>query len=128
MKEGLHLTVDEFKRQFKAFSFSDDDSITDINSPSIIDVEYLKELLEEKTLEVQNKLLSTKEIPTFSIKQYILFSVASVFTANYAANSDLINYIREKEKEYRELFNASSNSLEDRSYDSVSLEGDVPKQ
>lgn len=59
-----------------------------------------------------------------------MFTVAEVFTSVYASNSDLINYIREKSKEYKEQFinNFGSMVTSDRSYSNISLDGDVPKQ
>lgn len=131
-------SIEEFKTQFKAFAFSDDENNIDNQSPNIIDIEYLDNLLFNKTLEVKKIIndngyelpTAGNKLPTFSIKQYIMFTVAEVFTSVYASNSDLINYIREKSKEYKEQFINDFGSIvtSDRSYSNISLDGDVPKQ
>ncbi|WP_297248528.1 hypothetical protein [uncultured Brachyspira sp.] len=53
-----------------------------------------------------------------------------MFTANYAANTDLINWIREEALRAEEAFNNDLSSILTlpSDYDSVPLLGDVPKQ
>ena len=131
-------TVDEFKETFKAFAYNDDPRYQDSNDVSIINVEYLKKLLDGKALEVK-RVLNNKgypepsdddNSPVFNIKKYILFEVAKMFTANYATNTDLINWIREEALRAEEAFNNDLSSILTlpSDYDSVPLCGDVPKQ
>lgn len=138
-KEEIYFqpSLDEFKKQFKAFAFSDDESITDTESPNIIDVKYLEELLTNKSLEVKKIIIDNgyeaptveNKSPVFSLKQYIMFTVAEVFTSTYASNSDLINYIREEAKRYKEDFfnNFGNIVISSKNYDNIALNGNIRK-
>lgn len=131
-------SLSEFKTQFNGFAYGDDTEFRESNDISIINAVYLEELLKAKTEEVAKKIIDSgytlptaeNKYPTFSIKQYIMFSVACVFTSSYASNSDLINWIREQTKYYEEKFNTDFSQIVVGQEDSenVRLFGDVPKQ
>lgn len=130
--------VKEFKTQFNAFAYSNDERYKDSNDIAIVNVDYLTDLLKSKTQEIANKMIAGGyPIPTadngysnFSIKQYIMFSVACILTANYASNSDLINWIRERANYYEEKLEQDISSIASGKggINSVALCGDLPKQ
>lgn len=122
-------TIDEFKRQFNVFSYTTDNEVYDA---SVVLESYVEELLQSKSVEVSNiikangySIPTTKDSNIFSIKQYILFSVAEVITCGVVSNSDIINYIREKSKSFADMFYNNYGKMIDsvRSYDSIPLEG-----
>lgn len=122
-------TIDEFKRQFNVFSYTTDNEVYDA---SVVLESYVEELLKSKSVEVSNiikangySIPTTKDSNIFSIKQYILFSVAEVITCGVVSNSDIINYIREKSKSFADMFYNNYGKMIDsvRSYDSIPLEG-----
>lgn len=117
--------IDYFKSIFKMFNYDD------------IDLEFLKELLKNYTIQFRRMILNmnytepTKEngLPFISIKNYICYEAARLLTVNFVSNSDLIDFIRTESLRLKELAmkDLSSIVVDENSYDSVRLEGDIKK-
>lgn len=117
--------IDYFKSIFKMFNYDD------------IDLEFLKELLKNYTIQFRRMILNmnytepTKEngLPFISIKNYICYEAARLLTVNFVSNSDLIDFIRTESLRLKELAmkDLSSIEVDENSYDSVRLEGDIKK-
>lgn len=115
--------IDYFKSIFKMFNYDD------------IDLEFLKELLKNYTIQFRRMILNmnytepTKEngLPFISIKNYICYEAARLLTVNFVSNSDLIDFIRTESLRLKELAmkDLSSIVVDENSYDSVRLEGDI---
>ena len=117
--------IDYFKSIFKMFNYDD------------IDLEPLKELLKNYTIQFRRMILNmnytepTKEngLPFIFIKNYICYEAAKLLTVNFVSNSDLIDFIRTESLRLKELAmkDLSSIVVDENSYDSVRLEGDIKK-
>lgn len=117
--------IDYFKSIFKMFNYDD------------IDLEFLKELLKNYTIQFRRMILNmnytepTKEnrLPFISIKNYICYEAARLLTVNFVSNSDLIDFIRIESLRLKELAmkDLSSIVVDENSYESVRLEGNIKK-
>ncbi|WP_300366491.1 hypothetical protein [Brachyspira sp.] len=117
--------IDYFKSIFKMFNYDD------------IDLEFLKQLLKNYTIQFRRMILNmnytepTKEnrLPFISIKNYICYEAARLLTVNFVSNSDLIDFIRIESLRLKELAmkDLSSIVVDENSYESVRLEGNIKK-